>query len=283
LLELVGFILDKETDSESTYAIQETDIYVLNYDSFIFEGFEFLNSLINERLGKGSSYKKSNETMPGTSKDAGKTFDTSEDYHNKYVPMNQKRRQACERLANQEKTNKELLYNLAQERQRRKAEQPYLYQDNPYTVKNIASKEAPTSIWDQLRFYRKEKKEKDSYRPPREITVKDLEAMNKASSMNVGPNDIKRLGIRSLELTNNFRRTRGMPELTWNDELYKLAMGHSQNMAEGKVPVGHDGFKDRMNKVPFHVRSFSENVAYNYNCSDPVETAVVGWINSPGH
>ena len=54
-------------------------------------------------------------------------------------------------------------------------------------------------------------------------------------------------------------------------------------MADGKVPFGHDGFNERMRKVPFYVRSFSENVAYNYGCGDPIETAVRGWINSPGH
>ena len=54
-------------------------------------------------------------------------------------------------------------------------------------------------------------------------------------------------------------------------------------MAEGKVAFGHDGFNERMQKVPFFVRSFSENVAYNSNCGDPVEVAVKGWINSPGH
>jgi uncharacterized protein YkwD len=60
-------------------------------------------------------------------------------------------------------------------------------------------------------------------------------------------------------------------------------MEHSKNMAEGKVPFSHDGFQDRMKKVPFYVRSFSENVAWNQGCGDPVETAVDGWINSPGH
>lgn len=283
MLELVGFKLDKENEVLSNSVIQETDIYTLDYDSFVFEGFEYLNTLINDKLNQISSDKKINTAIPTKSQDAGKTFTTSSDYHNKYVPMNSKRRKAVERLANQGKTNKELLYNLAQEREKRKYEQPHLYQNNPYTVGNIANKEAGSSIWDQLRFYRKEKKDQDRYRAPREITVKDLEAMNLANSMNVDPNDIKRLGIRSLELTNNFRRTRGMLELTWNDELYKIAMVHSQNMAEGKVPIGHDGFKERMNKVPFHVRSFSENVAYNCNCADPVETAVIGWINSPGH
>ena len=60
-------------------------------------------------------------------------------------------------------------------------------------------------------------------------------------------------------------------------------MGHSKNMAEGKVPLGHDGFSERHKAVPFFTRSFSENVAFNYNCGDPVEVAVNGWINSPGH
>ena len=54
-------------------------------------------------------------------------------------------------------------------------------------------------------------------------------------------------------------------------------------MAEGKVPIGHDGFQDRSKKVPFFVRSFAENVAFNHNMGDPVEAAVNGWINSPGH
>ena len=54
-------------------------------------------------------------------------------------------------------------------------------------------------------------------------------------------------------------------------------------MAEGKVPFGHDGFKERMGKVPFFVRAFSENVAYNYGKADAVDTAITGWINSPGH
>lgn len=126
-------------------------------------------------------------------------------------------------------------------------------------------------------------KKKDEYRPTKEITVKDLEKMNKDQSMNVGPNDIKRLGIRCLELTNNFRRTQGLPDLVWNDGLYNVAMPHSKNMAEGTVAFGHDGFKERMQQVPFYVKSFSENVAYNYNWGDPWEAAVVGWINSPGH
>mmetsp|Transcript_41989 Transcript_41989/g.30228 ORF Transcript_41989/g.30228 Transcript_41989/m.30228 type:complete len:92 (+) Transcript_41989:1274-1549(+) len=60
-------------------------------------------------------------------------------------------------------------------------------------------------------------------------------------------------------------------------------MQHSKDMAEGRVPFGHQGFQERHRKVPFFTRGFSENVAYNYGQGDPVETAVTGWIHSPGH
>jgi uncharacterized protein YkwD len=54
-------------------------------------------------------------------------------------------------------------------------------------------------------------------------------------------------------------------------------------MAHGRVPFGHDGFQVRSQKVPFFKRAFAENVAYNMGMGDPVEVAVRGWINSPGH
>ena len=54
-------------------------------------------------------------------------------------------------------------------------------------------------------------------------------------------------------------------------------------MADEIVPIGHDGFAERERMVQFFHRSFAENVAYNHNCGDPVEMAVNGWINSPGH
>jgi uncharacterized protein YkwD len=38
-----------------------------------------------------------------------------------------------------------------------------------------------------------------------------------------------------------------------------------------------------MKKVPFFIRSFAENVAYNTNSGDPIEAAVSGWIKSESH
>jgi uncharacterized protein YkwD len=74
-----------------------------------------------------------------------------------------------------------------------------------------------------------------------------------------------------------------LPALSWNQKLHDIATGHCVNMAEGRCPVGHDGFNLRHQQVTFYVRSFAENVAYNFGHPDPVQTAVTGWINSPGH
>jgi uncharacterized protein YkwD len=54
-------------------------------------------------------------------------------------------------------------------------------------------------------------------------------------------------------------------------------------MGDGKVPFSHDGFNKRMAAVPYRVRSFAENVAWNAGFSNPAKTAVDGWIQSPGH
>lgn len=101
--------------------------------------------------------------------------------------------------------------------------------------------------------------------------------------------DSERWGLRCLELTNKFRKEKsnwhdgGKPALQWNKQLHDIALVHSIEMAEGKVPFGHAKFDERARKVPFYYRSFSENVAYNYGCADPCEQAVTGWIHSDGH
>ncbi len=55
-------------------------------------------------------------------------------------------------------------------------------------------------------------------------------------------------------------------------------------MANGSVPFGHQGFSDRAEglRASMSVSYAGENVAYNKNL-EPVESAVTGWLNSPGH
>ena len=54
-------------------------------------------------------------------------------------------------------------------------------------------------------------------------------------------------------------------------------------MGEGRVPIGHQGFNDRVKKYPFHSMSAAENVAMNQGISEVAKAAVNGWIDSPGH
>lgn len=200
LLELIGFKRSKEDEIVDVFTIKQVDCYILDYESFLIENFECLDELIQERLSKIGDKSTNNFSMTvptGPAGDKPKTYDATTGYNNKYVPMNSKRRQQMEKLANQKKTNKDMLFELAQQRQKRKYEQPQLYQNNPYAVTNVPTESTGgSSVWDQLKAYRKSMKEKNMYRQSKEITIKDLEAMNRDESMNVDPNDIKRLGIR---------------------------------------------------------------------------------------
>ena len=114
----------------------------------------------------------------------------------------------------------------------------------------------------------------------------DTMARNRATNVNT---ESEMWGVRALDLTNRFRAATNeghegnKPALSWSKELHDIAYTHSLDMAEGRVPFSHQGFDKRHAAVPFMVRSFSENVAYNYGQADPVEVAVRGWINSPGH
>jgi len=95
--------------------------------------------------------------------------------------------------------------------------------------------------------------------------------------------DKSAFGKRCLELTNIFRKQNNLPPLQWNQELHDIAMVHSKDMAEKRVPFGHMGFDQRIKKIKFSYKSVAENVAYNMGYSDPPKVTVDGWINSPGH
>ena len=90
-----------------------------------------------------------------------------------------------------------------------------------------------------------------------------------------------------MDLTNKFRAGKsewhegGLRGLQWNQQLHDIALQHSKDMADGRVPFGHANFDKRNREVTFYKRSFSENVVMGTQ-NDP-ERAVNAWINSPGH
>jgi len=81
---------------------------------------------------------------------------------------------------------------------------------------------------------------------------------------------------------NAFRKQNGKEPLAWEESLYKISTEHSNDMASGKVPFGHQGFTQRVASIPFKHGEVAENVAMNQG-SDPAKTAVNQWINSAGH
>jgi uncharacterized protein YkwD len=86
-----------------------------------------------------------------------------------------------------------------------------------------------------------------------------------------------------LYYVNEFRRSKGLPALQGDSYISSVALGHSQDMLTGKSPFGHDGFRQRIDKITHklgHLHVAAENVA-----SGPMgaKEVVDGWLHSPGH
>jgi uncharacterized protein YkwD len=86
-----------------------------------------------------------------------------------------------------------------------------------------------------------------------------------------------------LRYVNEHRRSIGLRPLQANSFISSVALGHSRDMLTGRTPFGHEGFRDRIDRIrkhlgPLHVAA--ENVA-----SGPMTAREVvdGWLHSPGH
>lgn len=96
------------------------------------------------------------------------------------------------------------------------------------------------------------------------------------------------LSVRAMEneifhLVNRYRRSKGLSSLESGEALRKEAEGHSLNMARGKIPLSHNGFDTRIERIrrATGVKGRSgENVAEGYKTARQVVDA---WIKSPGH
>ena len=78
----------------------------------------------------------------------------------------------------------------------------------------------------------------------------------------------------------------GLPPLPHPAGTAAAARRHSEDMAAGRVPAGHERFESRKrditNMIPWS--SMAENVGINdYPPSETVRAAVSGWLGSRGH
>ena len=86
-----------------------------------------------------------------------------------------------------------------------------------------------------------------------------------------------------LKYVNADRGKQGLAPLKLNEVESSIALKHSRDMANGKVPFGHSGLNARakaIRKALGGISSVGENVA-----SGPMNAREVvdGWLNSPGH
>ncbi|MBE9213359.1 MAG: CAP domain-containing protein [Richelia sp. RM2_1_2] len=82
-----------------------------------------------------------------------------------------------------------------------------------------------------------------------------------------------------IALTNQERANHGLGALEWNEQLFKAAQGHSQNMAHGDFFEHGDPVK-RAREEGYPSSFVGENIA----AGRPTPEAVMQqWLNSPGH
>ncbi len=89
----------------------------------------------------------------------------------------------------------------------------------------------------------------------------------------------------TLTRVNDYRASKGLVGLRWNESIAEQARRHSLDMASGVTAFGHDGFDRRVHdfakSAPW--TGVAENVFMLRNLPDPAGVAVGGWIDSPGH
>jgi len=87
-------------------------------------------------------------------------------------------------------------------------------------------------------------------------------------------------------LINDYRDGQCLVPLVLDACVAEIARAHSQDMSDGSVAFGHDGFDDRAAAIIELLPSsivVGENVAMNQGYADPSQTAYEGWLNSPPH
>jgi uncharacterized protein YkwD len=107
----------------------------------------------------------------------------------------------------------------------------------------------------------------------------------KTTATPVEPNDIEK---RAFEQTNVVRVKNGLPALTWDADVCRMARTHSVSMSRLNyfAHVTPDGLRLRDRARVAGILQFSllgENIAYNQGYEDPGAFAVERWMESPKH
>jgi uncharacterized protein YkwD len=127
--------------------------------------------------------------------------------------------------------------------------------------------------------------EKEAFLPEAELGITQIAQNVHGVAQKKSLASLEALEQTTFTLVNNYRITKNLSPLVWNDALATVARAHSQQMGRGTVPMGHAGFEDRVAVIQktMAVRAIAENVAYTVGYENPADVAVQGWLQSPGH
>lgn len=130
-------------------------------------------------------------------------------------------------------------------------------------------------------------------RPRIYIDPAKLKSENKSKDIEISKPVKKEVSVKDLErqafeLLNQRRIENGLKPVVWNEEIAKVARLHSQNMASYRFfsHQGLDGLTVDKRADAFGIRNWrkiGENIAYNSGYKDPVEYAVLRWMQSESH
>ena len=98
--------------------------------------------------------------------------------------------------------------------------------------------------------------------------------------------DPEYIGRLALDLTNKYRVSQYKLPLQWDQSIYEVVSMHAQGMANNTEPFSHENFDRRVDLITSKtgsVYSAAENIAMSSGTDNVAETAVDGWIASPGH
>lgn len=123
------------------------------------------------------------------------------------------------------------------------------------------------------------------YSPQTELAIARISQNILGATDTAVVNLLEAMERKTFDLINQYRQSKGLDALVWNETVANAARGHSDDMASGEVAFGHEGFFDRINglRSTMNILGAAENVASNNGFPDPATTAVQGWIASPDH
>lgn len=86
-----------------------------------------------------------------------------------------------------------------------------------------------------------------------------------------------------LKYTNDYRIKNNLNKLKLSQELSQIADVHNKNMMDGKTPVGHEGFSDRVSQINKKYYRASENCAMYVGPREHLLTLFENLCKSPVH